>query len=79
MDRTDLQQLLTVAFPNAAIEVKSDDGVHFVARIVDQSFSGQGRVARHQAVYSAVGAHLGSEIHALSLQTLTPAEAGVGA
>ena len=79
MDRTDLRQLLTAAFPNAVIEVQSDDGVHFVARIVDRSFAGQGRVARHQAVYAALGECVGSEIHALSLQTLTPAEAGVGA
>ncbi len=79
MDRTDLQHLLTVAFPNATVEVQSSDGVHFSARIVDRSFAGQGRVARHQAVYAAVGECVGGEIHALSLQTLTPAEAGVDA
>ena len=74
-----MQQLLAAAFPNAVIEVQSDDGVHFAAHIVDRSFADQGRVARHQAVYAAVGERVGSEIHALSLQTLTPAEAGVGA
>ncbi len=79
MDRTDLQQLLTAAFPNAVVEVQSSDGVHFSARIVDRSFTGQGRVARHQAVYAAVGGGVGSDIHALSLQTLTPAEAGADA
>ncbi len=79
MDRTDLQNLLTTAFPGAAIEVRSEDGVHFAARIVDPSFEGKSRVARHQAVYAALGGRVGGEIHALSLQTLTPGEAGVGA
>lgn len=79
MDRTDLQQLLTAAFPEAVIEVQSGDGVHFAARIVDAGFAGQGPVVRHQAVYAALGERVGGEIHALSLQTLTPDEAGAGA
>jgi len=77
MDRSDLQKLLTTAFPEAAIEVQSEDGVHFAARIVDPGFEGKGRVARHQVVYAALGTRVGGEIHALSLQTQTPAEAGV--
>jgi len=79
MDRSDLLKLLTEAFPEAAIEVQSGDGVHFAARVVDPGFSGKGRVARHQAVYAALGARVGGEIHALSLETLTPDEAGAGA
>ena len=79
MDRTGLQALLQEAFPNARVEVRSEDGVHFAARIVDDSFAGQGRVARHQAVYAALGARIGGEIHALSLQTLTPEEGGANA
>lgn len=79
MDPTDLQNLLQTAFPGAAVEVRSEDGVHFAARIVDAVFEGKSRVARHQAVYAALGGRVGGEIHALSLQTLTPGEAGVGA
>ena len=78
MDRTELQQLLEKAFPDAGIEVRSEDGVHFAARLVDAGFAGKGRVARHQAVYAALGQRLGGDIHALSLQTLTPEEAGGG-
>ncbi len=79
MDRTGLQQLLETAFPDAEIEVRSEDGVHFAARIVDSRFAGQSRVARHQAVYAALGTRIGGEIHALSLQTLTPEEGGANA
>lgn len=79
MDRTGLQALLQEAFPNARIGVRSEDGVHFEARIVDEAFAGKGRVARHQAVYAALGKRMGGEIHALSLQTLTPEEGGANA
>lgn len=79
MNQTDLQQLLAAAFPDAVIEVRSEDGVHFAARIVDRGFAGKSRVARHQMVYAALGARVGEEIHALSLQTLTPDEVGADA
>lgn len=52
----------------------SPDGVHFKARIVSEAFSGVGRIARHQKVYAALGERVGGEIHALSLETLTPEE-----
>ncbi len=32
------------------------------------------RLARHQLVYRALGQFVGNEIHALSMQTLTPDE-----
>lgn len=79
MNQTDLQQLLAAAFTDAEIEVRSEDGVHFAARIVDKDFAGKSRVARHQMVYAALGGKVGEEIHALSLQALTPDEAGAGA
>jgi acid stress-induced BolA-like protein IbaG/YrbA len=50
------------------------DGQHFQARIVSSAFEGQSRVKRHQIVYAALGDRMRSEIHALSMQTLTPAE-----
>jgi stress-induced morphogen len=33
-------------------------------------------VARHQLVYRALGERMGREIHALSVEALTPAESG---
>ena len=50
------------------------DGQHFEALIVSTAFEGKSRVARHQVVYAALGDRMRQEIHALSMQTLTPAQ-----
>jgi acid stress-induced BolA-like protein IbaG/YrbA len=50
------------------------DGAHFQAVIVSTAFEGKSRVGRHQVVYGALGDRMREEIHALSMQTLTPAE-----
>jgi len=52
------------------------DGQHFQAVIVSTAFEGKSRVQRHQLVYKALGDRMREEIHALSMQTLTPGEAG---
>jgi BolA family transcriptional regulator, general stress-responsive regulator len=49
-------------------------GGHFRALIVSRHFAGQSPVARQRAVYAALGEAMRSEIHALSLRTLTPEE-----
>jgi acid stress-induced BolA-like protein IbaG/YrbA len=53
------------------------DGRHFFATIVAAEFEGLSRVRRHQLVYAALGDRMRSEIHALSMKTLTPAEFAV--
>ena len=50
------------------------DGQHFQAVIVSNRFAGLSRVRRHQLVYAALGDRMREEIHALSMQTLTPEE-----
>jgi len=50
------------------------DGQHFQALIVSAAFAGKSRVQRHQLVYAALGDRMREEIHALSMQTLTPQE-----
>ena len=54
------------------------DGQHFQALIVSAQFAGRNRVQRHQLVYAALGERMRSEIHALSMRTLTPEEAANG-
>ncbi len=49
-------------------------GGHFVARIVSGRFEGKSRLERQRLVYAALGDAMGSEIHALSMTTLTPEE-----
>ena len=54
----------------------SGDGAHFEALIVATAFDGLSRVRRHQLVYAALGERMREEVHALSMQTLTPAQWG---
>ncbi len=55
------------------LEVRGD-GAHFEAVIVSSEFAGLNRVRRHQLVYAALGDRMREEIHALSMQTLSPDE-----
>lgn len=50
------------------------DGHHFEALVVSAAFEGLATVRRHQLVYQALGEHMHTDIHALSMRTLTPAE-----
>ena len=50
------------------------DGHHFEAVIVSAAFRGKNKVQQHQVVYRALGDRMREEIHALSMQTLTPEE-----
>jgi acid stress-induced BolA-like protein IbaG/YrbA len=50
------------------------DGQHFQALVVSGAFGGKSRIQRHQLVYAALGERMRSEIHALSMRTLTPEE-----
>ena len=50
------------------------DGRHFRALIVASIFEGLSRVRRHQLVYSAIKGRMDEDIHALSLQLLSPGE-----
>jgi len=54
------------------------DGQHFEALIVSEAFRGKSRIQRHQLVYAALGERMRSEIHALSMRTLTPEEDASG-
>ncbi len=47
-------------------------GGHFRAVIVSGQFDGENAVQRQRRVYAVLAAEMGSEIHALSMRTLTP-------
>lgn len=69
-----IRQQIEAALPGAAVNVQSDDNVHFAARVIAAQFAGKRTLQRHQMVYRALGAAVGGEIHALSLETPTPEE-----
>ena len=49
-------------------------GGHFRAVIVAERFEGLNTLARQRLVYATLSDELQSEIHALSMRTLTPSE-----
>jgi acid stress-induced BolA-like protein IbaG/YrbA len=66
--------LIRAGLPGAEVRVESDDNVHFAAVVVAAQFAGLRPIARHQLVYKALGELMGREIHALSIEALTPDE-----
>lgn len=76
MDTQAIKNLIEQGIPGAKVAVESADGVHFDAVVVAADFAGKLPLARHRMVYATLGAAMGSDIHALSLKTMTPDEAG---
>ena len=71
----EIETLIREAFPNADITVQGDDGVHFAATVIDDSFHGMNRVQQQRAVYAALKGKMdgaNGELHALALTTKAP-------
>ena len=87
-DRPDrIRALLQAALAPTELEVVDDsarhaghegarDGRgHFNVAIVSEAFAGMPSIARHRAVYAALGDMMATDIHALSIRAETPDEA----
>jgi acid stress-induced BolA-like protein IbaG/YrbA len=74
MSPDEITRRIEAALPGARVRVQSEDNVHFAALVIAEQFAGLRTLQRHQLVYRALGAAVGGEIHALSLDTPTPAE-----
>jgi BolA protein len=83
-----IAQKLTVVFSPTELSVVDDSAkhaghsgsrpegeTHFNVRIVSDAFEGLSRVERQRRVYAALADELKTHVHALSVTTLTPAEA----
>ena len=66
--------LIRSGLPGATVRVESDDNTHFASLVVAPQFAGLRPIARHQLVYKTLGELMGREIHALSIEALTPEE-----
>lgn len=73
MQVEDIASLIKTGVPDCEVEVDGD-GTHFTAVIVSNVFAGKNMVQQHQLVYKALGDRMGTDIHALSIQTYTPEE-----
>lgn len=83
-----IRAVLQAAFQPQALEVVDDshrhaghavarDGRgHFPVKIVSPAFAGMAPLARHRAVYAALGGMMQTDIHALQVVAKTPEEAG---
>lgn len=74
MNPETVKHLIQAGLPDATIEVRGDDGVHFEAVVISGAFAGERTLERHRRVYAALGDRMGGEIHALSLATYSPDE-----
>ena len=53
---------------------RPDGGSHFNVTVVSAKFEGMSRIERQRLVYSLLAEEMKTDIHALALTTLTPAE-----
>jgi acid stress-induced BolA-like protein IbaG/YrbA len=74
MQCEEIETLISEGLKCVRAQVLSDDGTHFEALVVSEEFEGQARIRRHQMVYATLGALMGREIHAMSIQAMTPQE-----
>ena len=74
MTPAEIESRITAAMPCDFIEIQSEDNVHYYGIVVSAQYEGLSRVRQHQAVYATLGDQMGREIHALQLQTYTPAQ-----
>ena len=75
MTELEIKQMIEQGIVCQSIEI-TGDGNHFEAIVVSEAFEGKRPVARQQMVYATVQDKISSgELHALSLKTITPAEA----
>lgn len=58
--------------------VRPEGETHFLVEVVSAEFDGLSRVARQRRVHAVLRDLLSERVHALSLRTRTPVEAGVG-
>jgi len=74
MEAAVIEKLIRDSFPDAQISIDDlrGDGDHYAAHIVSSAFAGKTRVQQHQMVYQALQGKMGTELHALALQTAAP-------
>ena len=74
MTAEEVTQLILAGLPGAQVRVLTDDDTHYEAIVIAAQFEGKRSIQRHQLVYAGLGARMGHDVHALSIQAYTPAE-----
>ena len=75
MSAPEIERLIKAGIPDAEVEITDlvGDGDHYAAVVVSSAFAGKTKLQQHKLVYAALGGTMGGALHALQLQTSTPA------
>lgn len=73
---TEIDRRIVAAMPGALVNVTdlTGGGDHYRVTVVAEQFAGKTSVNRHRMIYAIFKDVLGGALHALSLETVTPAE-----
>ena len=68
----EIKSLIKAAIPDAKITIEdlAGDDNHYSATIKSKVFSGKSKIEQHKLVYKALKGKMGSELHALALNTM---------
>ncbi|MBT3549721.1 MAG: BolA family transcriptional regulator [Rhodospirillaceae bacterium] len=74
MDIGEIERLIKAGIPDANVTIEDlrGDGDHYAAYVVSPAFEGMPRIKQHQLVYAALEGKMGTDLHALALQTSVP-------
>ncbi len=77
MDAAEIERMIKEALPDAKVSIDDlrGDGDHYAAHVISAAFKNKSRVQQHQIVYRALKGKMGSQLHALALQTSVPDDA----
>ena len=68
----EIEDLIKKAIPDAEISIEdlAGDENHYSATIKSKNFLGKSKVEQHKMVYKALKGKMGTELHALALNTI---------
>ena len=68
----EIKNLIKESIPDAEITIQdlAGDDNHYSATIKSKVFSGKSKIEQHKLVYKALKGKMGSELHALALNTM---------
>ncbi|KUJ83253.1 cell division protein BolA [Microbulbifer flavimaris] len=76
MQPDEIKALIEGHVPDSQVDV-AFEGSHLMVTVVSPAFEGLSRLKKQQLVYGALGDKIADgTLHAVQMQTLTPAEAG---
>lgn len=76
--RDEMIRRIREKLPDAQVELSdmTGGGDHWQAVVVSSAFEGKTPLARQRAIYDALGDLMHGPVHAFTVRTLTPAQAG---